>query len=505
LFPKHSRLPRQTLDEFYRLPVTPEILQVLELLYEDGRADPTEVLIEHAMRMENEFDLYSVALALRHKAKVNFYVDDGPVKIHFLGALIKTHRIEYVQEDSLFWKLIVILKEFGADATQPFVGTSEFVDTRSVLDWLGSYADLYKIIVLKPSFYYSALLGRSELNLNLKITDASGTQRVTEMQYKFLVKSRSYSTFRNKLSFENVTSRVEVDSVVPFLALQFYEERAFVDFVQDVALPSYPLINELCVRCSKGGIAGEVWKKTLRKCVSYGLVLDRFQLSLVGTWIQPYYSVPYWEKFFKSNHERKYPARIKNLARAVSGKYYDQDFKYLKGKLKKASVMDPDRLERIILKREKKPFTTQPVCVGKCKGEPLLLLEDYRVVFSDKGTLYVIQSNEYKNAESLLADLSGSARKRVLEKIKKKVKKIRREGGSPDDALTYASILENEFSPDEITDERSQFELAKFFVSVGGPVVDAAEYSGVYNLSQLSPEHAIVTLAYIHNSLQENS
>lgn len=545
LFPVTAEIPYPLVVAFLALPVTPPLLQLLEKLLEEERLDATEGLIAYALRLQDEWDLYAAALCLRNGAKTNVYVSSqaSGESMHLLASVIASKvdvsALESIQENSLLWRLLVLLHMYDVQIDYPLFNNTNFLETKTVKEWLGTTWSVYAKLPKKVSetsetdkFYYAALSGFTE--------DLVLSYAVTESEYLFLVKSRTYSVLTNNLSLEKITTTVEVDSVLSVLAMQYYNEKALLDYIQNLALISYLLTNELCLRCQDPGQLSQIWATTLVTAVSYGLPLDNLQYAMVKhnetlkKELLKAYHVPYWQKFLTWPKQRDFlPARVQQLAVAICGEYFDADLQLLRASLEDInSLPDKGTLSKALVRRERLKIIANKDCLDhslRLKEEveilpvyseqgftrlpknPFLLLPEYRILFRHQGNLYILYSFDYRHAEQIpeVRALPDFARRALLEEIYQNVRRIQKEGGDVLQPKTFLELIEGELAPDTINDKESNAQLSEFFVALGGLLAVnnnlSRLYNGIYNLQELTPEHALVSLAYLYNELRKGS
>lgn len=513
LYSYQGKIPARLLEDFFHLPLTPERLQLLEHLLKEEKIEAVDVLLNYALRLQDDWDLYAVSITLRNNVDLNVYVNSGTGKyLHLLAIVVQNHKLSDVKKGSLLWKLLVLLKLKGLSLDYPLVSISNLPETKTLKDYfhedLAFYNALPSIVTdLQPEeeFFFRALLN---------IQEGLTTIEITEPQYKFLVESRTYNHMKKRLSFRKIISIVELDSIMPVLALQHSNEHALLHYVKTIALVSYPLTNLLCLRCQGNGLIQKVWKATLIGCVKHGLQLDLFQYNLLKqnnseflTDLKEAYKTPYWKKFFRRRKERAaLPDRLRRLLDLVCGSCAQTN--RLKEMFEELSSFDKQKLEAMLLTWQKRKLSLECSCLQEPRESvsefvvygshktPLLLIKYYRVFFKNEGLLYIICSDQYKNVNKIpeFQALEEFARIPLLQKIERNLASIQNHGGNPSKPETSLSFILTELNEDKITNNTTNTYTSRFLM-----LEDRNDYyHGIYSLDNLSEAHIQATIAYIH-------
>ena len=488
-FPLHADLPEGLKLAFLQEEMTPLSLQLAAFLIENDRLEKNDLLLERALRISNEWDLYACALALRNGAYPGIYVRATGKSL--VASLIDS--FPDLNEDTLVWRLLVILVLSGLET-----GRAAFLreDSPTIKEYWTQKLTLplptgSGSVRAKDRFYFLYLVGKER---------ELPERPLTEWEARFCIKSR---TLRSGVDLSNVVNRVESDSIVAIRALTFDNEAAFSVYIEQGGLPSYALTNQLCLLASSVTITGSLWENVLLQAVSQGLELDEHQYQICkrknsfAKQLKAAYEVPYWKKFFGVRDQRsqregtsageffgvrdqveRIPDRIDDCLVALSGRDYDLALEAMRESIANYAKAGAKERKRIL-------------------GEELLM-PVYYVDYTYKGEMQRITSPDYHRLEKLpfYSALPSYAKEKVARKVEVRIRMLRSRQLSGIQPQTKEAILDDIIRNDKIGNEVSDSKIA-FYYSYFGASPDLKKPLHEIYEAELTEEHRRVTMAYL--------
>lgn len=478
-FPLNVEIPQSLLASFLSSEMTASSLQLAETLIEKDQLEKNDLLLECALRIQTEWDLYACALALRNGANPAIYITETGESL--VAAIIKKYTD--LVEDSLVWRLLTVLHLSGLDVNKTAFLTEE---APTIKEFCESTLSI-KIpmttgaVRAKDRFYILHLVGKQR---------ELPERKITESEARFCIKARCLGLEED---LREITTRIEADSVLATMAITFHNEKAFQVYVEKGGLPSYALMNILCKLASTKTLSGSLWEKVLLSCIAHGTPLDNYQYQIckikpsLAKQVKVAYEIPYWKKFFRDRVFIEYiPERIDDYMTALSGRNYDLSLESMKSTIERYSKAKPGERAKMV------------------DGEEVMPV--YYIEYTYDDVLYRVESQNFHRFEKLPSYLllPGYAREKVSRKIRSRILMLRSRQLSPLQPVTRRDILESMLRNDSINDDETDRRIGFYYSLFEKSPSDNEVLDVIYEID-ITSDHRRATIAHIFADRRRSS
>lgn len=499
-FPLGADLPEVLKDNFLRAEMTPQSLQLAAFLVENDRLEKNDLLLECGLRIANEWDLYACTLALRNGAYPGIYVTNtGKSLVATIIDLFTSPEIP-LGEDTLAWRLLIVLVLSGLD-----VNKAAFLreDSPTIKEYWTQKLSLPMptstgAVRARDRFYILHLVGKER---------ELPERALTESEARFCIKARC---LRPEANLSEITNRIESDSILAVLALNFHNEMALEIYLRNGGLPSYGLTNRLCGLAAAKTLAGSLWEKVLVEAVARGATLDEHQYQIckkknsLAKQVKAAYEVPYWKKFFGVGV--KDPQREGNSARDSFGVGVKDP------RTRTQAEYIPERIDDCLVALEGSDYDLSLAAMreslakyvrANAKEKRRLLGEEvfmpvYYVDYTYEGERRRIESPDYHRLEKLphYTALPAYAKEKVAQKVQGRIHLLRTHQLSATQPKTRESIIEGVVRNDSVGDEETESKIA-FYYSLFERAPELTEVLEEIYEMEMTEEHRRATIAHV--------
>lgn len=472
-FPLGADFPDGLLVNFLRTEMTPLALQLAEFLIESDRLEKNDLLLECALRLANEWDLYACAIALRNGASPGIYV------VETRKSLVVTilEKNADISEDTLAWRLLSVFALSGLDQNK-----AAFLDEESPT------IKEYCLRVLPEGLQLPVSAGAVRVRDRFYILSLAGKEKelpdrkLTESEVRFCIKARC---LREEADLSAVTARSQSDSLIAVLSLEYHNEKAFLIYLKKGGLPSYALMNRLCLLASSKNVSGYLWEKVVVEAVSRGTRMDEHQYLIckrknaLAKQVKAAYEVPYWKKFFHDRiNAESIPNRIDDCMVALVGRDYDLSLQIMREVI--ANYVKASRNEKQRLLGEER------------------LMPIYYVEYSYQGVTHRIDSPHYHHLEKMpdYELLPEHAREKIMKKVQSRIHLIRSRQLSTTQPKTRESVINEIIRNDSISDEETESKVA-FYYSLFRRAPELNDVLDEIYEAELTTDHRRATIAHV--------